>query len=187
MVLPEPIEATKTKITADALWQMGSIAEKYELVKGDLVEMTPPGGVHGQLAVRLVVLLQNFVYANKLGEILVESGYILATNPDTVRGPDISFLSTEKIPSAGIPTGYIKGVPDLVVEIVSPSDTASIMQAKVEDYLTYGTQLVWVIYPRRKTVMIHHPDGTAHTLHQDDTLSGEGVLPGFSCFVNDIF
>ena len=178
---------TKELITAEALWQMGASGERYELSKGELVKMTPPGGTHGNVAVRLSTKLQVFVEENNLGQIMVESGYLLATNPDTVRGPDISFLAASKIPAEGLPDAYITGAPDLAVEIVSPSDTASIIQDKVQDYLTYGTRLVWVIYPQQKIVVAYHPDGTAQTLHKTDSLTGEDVLPDFSCRVEDIF
>lgn len=178
---------TKALITAEELWQMGAGGERYELSKGDLVEMTPPGGIHGSTAVELSSLLRDFVKQRNLGKVMVESGYLLATNPDTVRGPDISFLSASKIPAEGLPDGYITGAPDLAVEIVSPSDTASIIQEKVQDYLTYGTQLVWVIYPQQKIVVAYYPDGTAKTLHKTDALTGETVLPDFSCRIADIF
>jgi Uma2 family endonuclease len=187
MALAEPVETTKELVTAEVLWQMGASGERFELVKGELIEMTPPGGLHGSTAVELGSLLRDFVKPRNLGGIMVESGYLLTTNPDTVRGPDVSFLSTEKISPDGIPDGYISGAPDLAVEIVSPSDTASIIQDKVQDYLTYGTQLVWVIYPRQRIVVVHYPDGTARTLNQTDTLSGEDILPDFSCRVVDIF
>lgn len=187
MALAESVETTKELVTAETLSQMGASGERLELVKGELIEMTPPGGIHGNTAIRLGTLLQNFVDKHPLGVIMVESGYRLATNPDTVRGPDVSFLSTEKIPPGGIPDGYIPGTPDLAVEIVSPSDTASIVQDKIQDYLTYGTQLVWVIYPQQRIVVVHYPDGTARTLHQTDSLRGENVLAGFSCRVADIF
>ncbi len=187
MALAEPVDVTKELVTAEALWQMGADADRFELVKGELIEMTPPGGTHGNIAVRLSSRLQNFVSTNQLGKIMVESGYLLSNNPDTVRGPDVSFLSTGKIPAGGLPDGYINGAPNLAVEIVSPSDTASIIQDKVQDYLAYGTLLVWIIYPQQQVVVVHHPDGTARTLQTRDTLSGQNVLPGFACPVADIF
>ena len=120
---------------------------------------------------------------------MVETGYRLTSNPDTVRAPDVSFLSTKNIPATGLPEGYISGAPDLAVEIVSPNDKASDIQAKVEDYLAHGTQLVWVVYPQQKLVVAHYPNGTARTLHHSnsDSLTGESTLPNFSCPLTDIF
>ena len=118
---------------------------------------------------------------------MVETGFRLTVQPDTVRSPDISFLAAAKIPSTGLPEGYIDGPPDLAVEIVSPGDTASEIQDKVQDYLAYGTQMVWVVYPQQRIVIIHYPDGTARTLRETDTLSGESMIPDFSCQVAEIF
>ncbi len=187
MVLAKTMESVKELVTVEELWQMGSHGKNYELVRGELIEMAPPGGTHGNTAANLSSLLLSLVKEKNLGVVMVETGYKLASDPDTVRGPDISFLSSAKIPPAGLPDGYIDGAPDLAVEIVSPGDTASEIQDKVQDYLTYGVQLVWVVYPSQRLVVVHNPDGTSRTLHETDTLSGEVVLSGFSCRVADIF
>jgi Uma2 family endonuclease len=187
VVLAKTAESVKELVTAEDLWRMSSRGDDYELVRGELIEMTPPGGLHGSTAINLGSLLLSFVKEKKLGVVMVETGYKLATNPDTVRAPDVSFLSTAKIPSGGLPEGYLDGAPDLAVEIVSPGDTASEVQDKVQDYLTYGTPLIWVVYPQQRIVIVHYPDGTARTLHETDSLSGETVIPGFSCGVAEIF
>jgi Uma2 family endonuclease len=131
--------------------------------------------------------LLSFIKARNLGVVMVETGYRLASNPDTVQGPDISFLSATKIPSNGLPDGYIDGPPDLAVEIVSPGDTASEIQDKVQDYLACGTPQVWVVYPQQRLVIVHNSDGTARTMRETDTLSGEAIIPDFSCQVAEIF
>jgi Uma2 family endonuclease len=187
VVLTKTVESVKDLITAEDLWRMSSRGKNYELVRGELIEMTPPGGIHGSTAVNLSSLLLGFVKKKNLGVVMVETGYKLASSPDTVRAPDVSFLSIAKIPPDGLPEGYLDGAPDLAVEIVSPGDTASEVQDKVQDYLTYGAQIVWVVYPQQRIVIVHYPDGTARTLHEADTLSGETVIPGFSCQVAEIF
>jgi Uma2 family endonuclease len=187
MVLAEIVEQTKTLITARELLQLSAGDKKYELVKGELIELTPPGGAHGSIAAKISWLLLNFIRSHNLGKVMVESGFQLASNPDTVRGPDISFLAAAKVPAEGIPAGYLSGAPDLAVEIVSPGDTAAEIQAKVQDYLVHGSQAVWVVYPQQRVVVVHHPDGLGRTLQEVDTLSGETVVPGFSCQVSDIF
>jgi Uma2 family endonuclease len=187
MVLAKTAESVKELVTAEDLWRMSGQGENYELVRGELREMTPPGGIHGSTAVNFSSLLLGFVKEKKLGVVMVETGYKLASNPDTIRGPDISFLSTAKLSPGGLPDGYIEGAPDLAVEIVSPGDTASEIQDKVQDYLAYGTQMIWVVYPQQRIVIIHYPDGMARTLRETDTLSGESVIPGFSCQVAEIF
>jgi Uma2 family endonuclease len=187
MDLATVVEEVAELVTADELWQMGSQGDNFELVRGELYEMAPPGGTYGRTASRLDTRLANFVETHRLGEVMVESGYKLTSSPDTVRAPDVSFLSATRIPAGGLPEGYIDGPPDLAVEIVSPGDTASEIQNKVQDYLAAGARLVWVIYPAQRLVMVHYPDSTARTLRQTDMLSGELVLPGFTCQVEELF
>jgi Uma2 family endonuclease len=177
---------TKT-MTAEDLWRMPDDGHDYELVKGELIEMVPPGGQHGDIARRLAGKLGDLTDAHRLGRVLVETGFWLARQPDTVRGPDISFITAERIPPGGLPVGFFPGAPDLAVEIVSPSDTASAIQAKVQDYLTYGTRLVWVVDPKTQTVTVYRPDGSAHVLGTNDTLSGEDLVPGFTLRITELF
>ncbi|MDX1522368.1 MAG: Uma2 family endonuclease [Anaerolineae bacterium] len=186
-MITKTVKQTEKLITAEALWSLGDAGKHFELVKGELIQMTPPGGTHGQVAVEIAALLRNFVKPNNLGKLMVETGYRLAADPDTVRSPDVSFLSAQNVPSDGIPEGYITGPPDLAIEIVSPGDTATEIQDKVQDYLQSGTKLVWIIYPQQQVVVVHYPDGTAKTLSQSETLSGEDVVPGFTCSVKEIF
>lgn len=186
MALPT-IEVTAEPVTVEQLWRLSTQETKYELINGELVEMSLPGGMHGSISVEIASLLRNFIKAKGKGIVMVETGYRLAANPDTVRSPDISFLAAHKIPAGGIPEGYIDGPPDLAVEVVSPNDTAAKIQEKVQDYLAHGVQLVWVIYPQQRQVVAHYPNGTAKTLQAADTLSGETVLAEFSCQVGDIF
>lgn len=177
----------KTLMTADDLWKLQNDEQRYELVGGELVEMAPPGGVHGRLAVRLGTRLANHVESQGLGETLVETGFRIECRPDTVRGSDVSFLAAENVPAGGLPEGFIEGAPDLAVEIVSPNDSAAYLEAKVQDYLAHGTRLVWVVYPQTRTVVVHHPDGSAQLLGTDDELSGEDVVPGFTLRIDDLF
>jgi Uma2 family endonuclease len=173
--------------TADELARLPG-ARRYELVKGELVEMSPPGMLHGRLAIRLASAMNQLAESRKLGQVFVEAGYYLERHPDTVRGPDISFLSAARIEREGLPEeGFFSGAPDLAVEIVSPGDLDAEVQGKVKDYLDHGCQLVWVIRPRQQAVTAHHPDGTARILGLDDTLEGEAVLPGFSLPLRDLF
>jgi Uma2 family endonuclease len=185
--LTKTAEKVRELTTAEDLWQMGSQGKNYELIRGELLEMAPPGAEHGDIASEIIVLLRSFAKQHKLGKVLTETGFILNATPSTVRSPDISFLAAGKIPSEGLPRGFIPGAPDLAVEVVSPGDAASEIQDKVQDYLTYGTQIVWVVYPQQRIVIIHYPDGTARTLRETDTLSGETIIPGFSCQVAEIF
>lgn len=174
-------------LTAEDLLRLPGDGHHYELVRGKLVEMTPPGGQRGRIASRLDRRLGEFVDRHALGEVMVETGFCLECAPDTVRGPDISFLAADRIPSEGLPAGFIPGAPDLAIEIVSPNDTASEVQAKVQDYLTHGTRLVWVVEPKTRTVLVCRQDGSAGLLDLDDALDGEDVLPGFVLPLRELF
>jgi len=99
----------------------------------------------------------------------------------------VAFVRQERIPPEGEPEGYWELSPDLAVEVVSPTDSAAHIQAKVQEYLEAGTRLVWVVYPRTQTVVVYRPSGEALVLGEEDMLTGEDVLPGFACRVGDIF
>ena len=118
----------------------------YELVNGELVGMAPPGGIHGGITAILATALDNHVRQNRSGRVMVDTEYHLERDPDTVRSPDVSFISTERLPSGGLPRGFVEGQPDLAVDGVSPSDTANEVEAEVHDYLSTGTRRVWVVY-----------------------------------------
>jgi len=118
----------------------------------------------------------------------VESGFVLARKPDTVRAPDVYYVRADRMLSSGAPRNFWTTAPDLAVEIVSPSETADEVRDKVRDYLAAGTPLVWVVYPRSKEVLVHTPDGLARTVSGSDAvLEDVAVLPGFSCSVADLF
>jgi Uma2 family endonuclease len=178
---------TPQTLTAEDLWRMPD-TERRELVKGELRIMAPAGFDHGAVITNLAFLLTQYVKANKLGLVLgAETGFILARDPDTVRGADIAFVSTARLPAGGRPIGYFPGAPDLAVEVVSPGDTLKEVEDKVDDYLVAGTPLVWVVNPRRRTVTIHRPQTPPAMLGERDSLTGDTVVPGFSCPVAEIF
>ncbi|OGO41829.1 MAG: hypothetical protein A2Z04_02440 [Chloroflexi bacterium RBG_16_57_9] len=178
---------TKALMRAEDLFKLPDGGRHYELVRGELIEMSPPGGQHGRIALRVGSRLLAHVESRQLGQVIVESGFRLESNPDTVRGPDVSFMAASRIPAGGIPTGFISGAPDLAVEIVSPGDTVDEIQAKVDDYLSHGTQQVWVIHPATQSVTVYDADGTTQRLRKDDLLDGGEVVPGFSARVGELF
>jgi Uma2 family endonuclease len=174
-------------ITAEEFAKIPDDDYHYELVEGRVVRVSPPGSLHGALAVQLAALLTRHVRAHNLGAVIGEAGFKLASNPDTVRGPDVSFIRRERIPAAGLPEGFWAGPPDLAVEIRSPSDSVRKIRKRVNDYLTRGARLVWVVDSRRRTVTVYRHLLTAVTVGLDDTLDGGDVVPGFRCAVREIF
>lgn len=159
----------------------------FELVEGRVIRVSLPGSLHGALMTRIAMLLALHVDTHHLGVVMTSGGFKLATNPDTVRGPDVAFVRRESIPEAGIPEGFWPGTPDLAIEIRSPGDRPSEILAKVDDYLTRGVRLVWVVEPRRKSVTVYRRLLPPVTLGVDETLDALDVVPGFVCEVRRIF
>lgn len=182
------IEQEKREMTAEALFNLPDDGWRYELVKGELRRMPPAGMQHGRIASRLDQRLAAYVETHNLGAVFTaEAGYRLAQSPDIVRAPDVSFITRERIPAEGVPSGYWPGAPDLAVEIVSPNDRFDDVIEKVAEYLASGARLVWVVHPRTQTVMIYRASGEGQLLRSHEELSGEGVIPGFSCPVASLF
>ena len=185
---------TTALMTADELLRLPDDGfHKYELVRGELTTMAPPGFEHGSDALALAGPMRQFVRQHRLGRVVVETGFILEHDPDTVRGPDVAFVSADRLPPPERREKYFDGAPDIAVEVVSPGDTAFEVQQSpvgkplVREYLDAGSKLVWVLYPRARNVMVHRGDGTAQLLREGDLLSGEEILPGFSLAVDDLF
>jgi Uma2 family endonuclease len=173
-------------LTADDLFKMPS-SLRYELIDGVLIEMSPPGEEHGGVAGNIAGLL--FVYAreHRVGRVLTEVGYIVRRNPDTVRAPDVAFVRTERIPGGQLSRRFSQVAPDLIVEVVSPYDTPTEVQTKVHEWIEFGVNLVWVVYPESRTVTIIRSLQERFNLTHEDVLDGGEVLPGFSCRVSELF
>jgi len=180
------VNATKL-MTAEELLKMPHGNYRYELVKGELIERSFLGAKQGVISARIGVRLGNFVEKQKLGVVCSGSGFILARNPDMVRGADASFVSNARISKQVQPKGYWELAPDLAVEVISPNDPASEVQSKVLEYLDAGTRLVWVIDPESKTISVYRSLSNVRVLTNKDTLDGADVLPGFSVAVKELF
>ncbi len=160
---------------------------RCELVRGELVKMAPAGRTHGRIANTIAFILTSHVRRHDLGEVYAaETGFILRRSPDTVRAPDASFVSKERLGEEEAP-GYLELAPDFAVKVVSPSDSASMVQAKVEDWLKAGTRLVWVVYPATRSVTVYRSLQEALVLSEDDALDGAPVFEGFSIRVMELF
>jgi Uma2 family endonuclease len=174
-------DETERLYTADELLEISAGDDnRYELIYGRLNVMAPAGAEHGSYAMGLGSRMSVYADDEDLGVVFAaETGFVLATDPDHVRAPDVAFVSKSRL-SQGLTGKYFPGSPDLAVEVVSPNDTLSEVQVKIQDWLTHGTCLVWVVDPKTRTVTVYRPDGTANVLKAKDTLDGEDVLPGFA-------
>ncbi len=173
-------------MTAEELERYPVRDKQTELVRGKLVVREPPGTAHGIIAGNLSTLLGEFVRRNRLGAVAGQgTGFKIAANPDTVRAPDVSFISRDRL--ARVPArGYAAMAPDLVVEILSPDDRPAEVLAMVSDWLAGGARVVWVIDPVREEARIHREDGTISLVSRDGSLGGQHLLPGFSCSLADL-
>jgi Uma2 family endonuclease len=183
-VYTRPMRASGT-MTAEELFALNIQDKRTELVRGVLVVREPPGVAHGYIALKIGSVLRAFAEANDLGVVVVESGFKLFSAPDTVRGPDVSFIRRERVPDP-LPVAYAPMAPDLAVEIASPGDRPGEMLEKVADLLNAGTSLIWIVDAVRRCVRVYRADGSTATVDVNGALSGDDVLPGFSCPVADL-
>jgi Uma2 family endonuclease len=141
------------------------------------------------VATIILTMLSNFEQGRSLGfSFDSECGYqIFGRDQKNVRFPDGSFVARGKFPGDILPLGYARVVPDLVFEVVSPNDLAEEVDQKVEDYLQVGVRLIWVVYPATRRVVVFRPEGRAARLGGAQEITGEDVLPGFSCRVEQFF
>ena len=183
------MSTTITKpVTADELLAMPDDGYRYELVKGELIRMSPPGNEHGITAMNIGAPLHQHVKRNKLGAVYAaETGFLIYQNPDSVRAPDVAFVRQERVDEAGRVKGYWVGAPDLAVEVVSPSDTVREVEGKVAEWLEAGAQMVWVVSPKLHTVTVYRSLTDIKTLTEKDTIDGGDVVPGFQISVAEIF
>ncbi|HEU5261803.1 MAG TPA: Uma2 family endonuclease [Gemmatimonadales bacterium] len=168
-------------MTAEELLHVRVPDKHVELVRGVLVAREPAGYIHGRVAMNLAVKLGAHLERTGAGQLFAaETGFTLARGPDTVRAPDIAFVRRERLPDPE-PAGFPDLAPDLVAEVLSPDDRPGAVLAKVADWLSAGTTLVWVIDPARRVARVYRSDGSETLVTADQALDGEDVVPGFSC------
>jgi len=181
--------AIKARLTADDLWKLAEGDTRRELVDGEVREMPPVGGVHGDVTGRVYHGLSEYVRHGS-GKVLVgDVGFVLGLpyDPERVRVPDVAFVTTARLPDGRLPRGFIRGAPDLAVEVLSPLDDPVDVQQKVRDYLDAGARLVWVLAPEARTATVYRADGSARLLREHEHLDGEDALPGLVIPLAELF
>jgi Uma2 family endonuclease len=179
----------KKLLTADEFAQLPNPIDgsKQELVRGEVITMPPPGFIHGIVQLSIGMLLKIFATQHKLGRVTVESGTVTENDPDSVRGPDVAFWSFERLPADQTPEVYPNVAADLCVEVKSPSNTPAKTTRKVREYFKSGVRLVWLVDPEERTVTVYRAPGDGRVLWEDATITGEDVLPGFTCPLAEFF
>jgi len=175
-------------MTADELWNMRPDGMRHELVRGELRTMAPAGFEHGAVGMRLAIALGAYVEANELGVVVMaETGFTIERDPDTVLAPDIAFISNEQLPKGELPKKFWAGAPDLVVEVMSPSDRTPEVQEKIANWLLCGTRLAWVLNSSKRTLTVSRTGLADRILDINGTIDGEDVVPGFKLPMKKIF
>ena len=180
--------ATAKLITAEDLLLMAEDEGRYELIEGELREMPPTGEEHGELSALLTSFLVVHVRNQRLGTVYAaETGFYISRDPDVVLALDIAFIRSGRLPEDRDRRKFIATVPDLVVEVVSPSEQPGDVTNKVQRYLDAGVHLVWVVYPQQRSIAVFKADRTWDNLQSNAELDGGDVLPGFKLPLAELF
>lgn len=165
------------------LWTIADVAKlpddafRYTLLRGVLYRAPPPQARHGRIISTITRHVGNVVDERHLGVIYDQSGFTFTLDPDTLLGPDLSFVRKDRVPDDE--DAYPIMAPDLVVEVVSPSQSEPSIVEKTAIYLEAGVRLVWIFEPDQRAVLVHRANGTRSVLTERDESDGEDVLPGF--------
>ena len=161
---------------------------RYELINGELEKTMSAGFPHGRITMRLAGPLSEFIWSHDLGEIFAaETGFQLTFGPDTVLAPDISFITKKRLAQVGETERFWPAAPDLVVEVLSPSDRPSKVNKKTSLWLSYGAKQVWIVNRKTRTVIIYRSPDDATTFSGSDYLEAQDLLPGFRLSLDRIF
>ncbi|MGE3539439.1 MAG: Uma2 family endonuclease [Candidatus Tectimicrobiota bacterium] len=188
-----PVSRHTPPLTVEHIENMEARGHLCEIVHGQWVEATEEkmaGELHGAIATNLIMALGSYVKAHRLGRVYpADTTYILEEDQDGIqlmRLPDVSFVAADRLKTHDRET-YYHLAPDLAIEIISPSERAVTMRAKLKDYLRTGVRQVWQVYPDTQEVVVYLPDGAVYTYTPGQMISGGDVLPGLLLPVTEIF
>ena len=178
----------KTLLTADEFYDFCCSNDgRYELIRGEVIELPPANDQHGEISVNIGTAFNIHSRRRGVGRTRVETGYQLEQNPDTVRGPDVSLVLLPRGTGVTLTGRFVPGAPDIAVEVVSPSNPPAEIDRKVREYLEAGSQRVWLVYAVPPRVVIHCSNGDVQTFTEDEVITDEELLPGFSLPLSEIF
>ena len=178
----------KDWVTAQQLAIMPDDGYRYELVRGEIRKTAPSFEEHGLVSANVAGDLIPYVRRNGLGRVIIaETGYLLESDPDTVRAPEVSFIRQDRVTPPGERRSFVQGAPDLAIEVLSPGNRPGPMAEKVADYLAAGSRMVVVMDPVLRTATVHRPGQEPQVLNEGDILDGGDVVPGWRMPVGEIF
>jgi Uma2 family endonuclease len=179
---------TVALLTAEDFERVAQVLGSCELVRGEIIPMSPGGIRHSQVTMNAARLLDFHVRPLKVGRVLTgEAGVVVARRPDTVRGADVAFISYQRLPRGGAEHGFLKQPPELVIEVLSKDTSWEKMEEKVADYHAMGVDLVWVLDPQTMTLRAYPRGGSPLLLRDTDMASAEPHVPGFTVQVGAFF
>lgn len=182
------MSTTVDPMTAEDLLRMPDDGFRYELVKGELRKMAPSGHEHGRVTINVSWRLAQHVETHNLGAVYAaETGFMISTNPDTVRAPDVAFVRRERLAEVKKAEGYWPGAPDLAVEVISPGDTYTEVEEKAIEWLEAGALMVLALDPRKRTVTSFRSLTNIAILNEASILDFDDIVPGFKVSVKAIF
>ena len=187
------MEVKTRAYTIDDVWEMlcqpGGDDRYLELINGELIEMAPPNSIHAWLAPEISRLISNYAIPRKLGFTLSEGGFSPADDRSTLLAPDIAFVRTERMPIP-FPKPFFDFMPDLAIEVKSPSNSYPELRRKARIYLSSGATLVWIIDREQQSAEVWRVDEDggfeSETVTIQGVLRGEGVLPGFELPMHEL-
>lgn len=174
-------------LTADEFFQLARTGPRSELVEGELVMMNMPGFRHGELGSEIIFALRAYLAKHDIARVVSEAGIKTRRDPDSVRGPDVALFTYQRLPKGARPTGYPDQSPELVFEVLSPTDRLKDVLAKVDEYLAAGVEFVVVVDPDRETVVVHRADRSQSLLLKGQSLTLPELLPGFELPLDRLF
>jgi Uma2 family endonuclease len=177
-----------TQLTAEAFAERYGHVPNCELIRGEIVQMSPGAWGHSRVTGRAYSLVDRWATQTRLGRPLTnEYGLITRRNPDTVRGADVTYFSYARVPRGREPVGYSSVAPELVIVVLGKGQGWDDMVEKAGEYLQMGVDRVWILDPDHCTVHVFRSDAEPQRLCESDDLTDEAILPGFSCRVAEFF
>ena len=179
---------TEPRLTAEQYAALPDTGRLDELVRGRIVPVPPPNRRHGIICAKVARILGDYIEDHDLGHIMInDAGVITQRDPDTVRGPDLAFYTYAKLPKDAILANYGPEVPDLIVEVRSPSERWPMILAKAAEYLAAGVSVVVILDDERRSANVISADGSTRMLADDDELAIPEILGDFHVPIQRFF